>query len=576
MFEQTPRLDRATGVLLASAAGDALGWPQELQGNIVGGKKTRLSADPQPQFVSWLRNGGNRFSGVYPDPVAAGEYSDDTQLTCSVARAALRGADWLEWLRTVEFPSWTLYQRGGGAAVLRAANSWAQGVPPWDSGETSRKRASAIRFRAAGGNGVAMRISPHVLWVEANVVEAEREQVLIERVMADGMNTHGHPRALIGALVYGAALSFALGSRETVGYGELVKAAREGAVAFERIEHTVPEQMWSVANVEDYRREWEEVRFEVHRDLDLVEESLSRGAMSDDADLMRSIGGLGRSGGAGTTTVVGAVYFASRAAARPLSGLLSAAFLQDADTDTLASLVGGLLGAIHGTAWLRPLSQIQDREYLSELAADLVTGSNRAQKWPEVPVVSAKGPFIDDLFSERPSAVGVFPDGRTYRVLKVENISTDGRAARASLMLDDGQSILVDHVRARLRPSAAVEPKERRTGRLATEHRSDAHPLRVQTVLLTPDVAGLTRYYARLLDVELEVQARELIVHPTLRFREVEGQTSGGNGGVVVEFLVADVERAAILLGSVVDRTRGRASAAGFDPDGRTVRVSAR
>jgi hypothetical protein len=56
--------------------------------------------------------------------------------------------------------------------------------------------------------------------------------------------------------------------------------------------------------------------------------------------------------GSGTVSAVAAVYLASRFGARPVDGLLSAAFLRKADTDTLAPLTDALPGAPHGTRWL--------------------------------------------------------------------------------------------------------------------------------------------------------------------------------------------------------------------------------
>lgn len=86
----------------------------------------------------------------------AGEYSDDTQLLLAVARACLAGNQWLEHLRVVELPFWPTYQRGGGRAALTACRAWQDSSPPWAS-------TKAASYFAAGANGAAMRIAPHVL-----------------------------------------------------------------------------------------------------------------------------------------------------------------------------------------------------------------------------------------------------------------------------------------------------------------------------------------------------------------------------------------------------------------------------
>src|SRR3954452_25431026 len=64
--------DRAAGVLLAQACGDALGVPYEFQ--------PTLSADDEPRMLGGgLRN------------YAPGEYSDDTQIAVCIAEAAAQG-----------------------------------------------------------------------------------------------------------------------------------------------------------------------------------------------------------------------------------------------------------------------------------------------------------------------------------------------------------------------------------------------------------------------------------------------------------------------------------------------------
>ncbi|WP_079062736.1 ADP-ribosylglycohydrolase family protein [Streptacidiphilus griseoplanus] len=72
-------IDRAAGVLLGAAVGDALGVPYEFQ--------PRLGEDQQPRMI-----GGGL------GPYEPGEYSDDTQMQVCIAQVAATGAD----LRTPE------------------------------------------------------------------------------------------------------------------------------------------------------------------------------------------------------------------------------------------------------------------------------------------------------------------------------------------------------------------------------------------------------------------------------------------------------------------------------------------
>ncbi len=65
--------DRAIGVLLASAAGDALGVPYEFG---IG----KLEGEPEQL--------GGGLGGIAP-----GQWSDDTEMACAIAEVAATGAD---------------------------------------------------------------------------------------------------------------------------------------------------------------------------------------------------------------------------------------------------------------------------------------------------------------------------------------------------------------------------------------------------------------------------------------------------------------------------------------------------
>ena len=64
-----------------------------------------------------------------------------------------------------------------------------------------------------------------------------------------------------------------------------------------------------------------------------------------------------------------AVYLTARYAAQPAQGVLRAAFATRSDTDTIAAMAGGLLGALAGTDWVpREWFSVQDCEYLRRIA----------------------------------------------------------------------------------------------------------------------------------------------------------------------------------------------------------------
>ena len=89
----TPALvAKGVGALQALAAGDALGWPQEMRGS---GRRT--GSRPTVAFHDWVRRAGGRFH-AHEETIRAGEYSDDTQLSFAVARALLSTSRWAECL----------------------------------------------------------------------------------------------------------------------------------------------------------------------------------------------------------------------------------------------------------------------------------------------------------------------------------------------------------------------------------------------------------------------------------------------------------------------------------------------
>ena len=126
---------RSRGAFLGAAVGDALGWPQEQNSNIVGGDRNRY-VDATPAFRDWERYGGGQYQ-KYIDLVPAGSYSDDTQLMLATGRA-LQSGDWFEALTRRELPLFLLYSRGAGGATLRACRAWATGLEPWVSGKAQK------------------------------------------------------------------------------------------------------------------------------------------------------------------------------------------------------------------------------------------------------------------------------------------------------------------------------------------------------------------------------------------------------------------------------------------------------
>lgn len=184
--------EKYTGALIGAAIGDALGWPNEQNSKNISKNKNSIRT-----YVEWNRRAGGRY-WPHEEKICVGEYSDDTQLIIATARSLLRGRQWSNFFRQAELPAWLKYERGGGGATKRAAQKWADNISPWD--EKSNSPLEIKDYFMAGGNGVAMRIIPHIFKNEENI------EKIMAQVVLNGMYTHGHPRALIGAMLYAMAV----------------------------------------------------------------------------------------------------------------------------------------------------------------------------------------------------------------------------------------------------------------------------------------------------------------------------------------------------------------------------------
>lgn len=357
---ENQKLDKWLGALVGAAVGDALGWPYEQNSKNI----NKSNPKDKEMFQKWKRRDGGRFWS-HNEEIYPGEYSDDTQLIIATARSLRYGSSWNKIFTKVELPAWLSYERGGGGATKRAAEVWRKGSNPWNL--EKEKKADVQKYFNAGGNGVAMRILPHVIWNEGSWNEVAHQ------VFLNGIFTHGHPRALIGALVYADALIFLQNNEKTLGYGELVDyllARKEKWGSFPNVQ-----KLDSWMNAADtilkntYMDLWIEVTEEVMNQLKAVKEGLEQGALDMGSEVLEKLGCFDKKvNGSGTVTAVAAIYLASKYASSPRLAITEAAYLNNADTDTLASMVGGLLGMLHGSEFLSvSWLDVQDYEYLKKL-----------------------------------------------------------------------------------------------------------------------------------------------------------------------------------------------------------------
>jgi hypothetical protein len=214
-----------------------------------------------------------------------------------------------------------------------------------------------------------MRILPHAL------LKDQTTDLLFRQIFLNGITTHAHPRALLGAQLYGYALWIAARLAGSLKYGELIEHLLDAWIIWsEPPELSDQIKGWAAAAdrvlSDSYIKVWNDVVEELRLALKICQTAVAKGALSTGREVIAELGVFHPdTGGTGTVSALASLYLASRYAAEPITGLLEAAFAKGADTDTIASMVGGLLGALHGREWIHPeWESIQDKNYLLKVA----------------------------------------------------------------------------------------------------------------------------------------------------------------------------------------------------------------
>ncbi len=289
----TSRDDRIEGVLLATAAGDALGAPYEFQ-------------PPRGPELDVVMAGGG--------PWEPGEWTDDTAMAIAIAEVAATGSDlrdratqdaivtrWREWSRGAKDVG---IQTG---SVLRSATL--DGVITAERARATSEKLHRQTGRSAG-NGSLMRTAPVAL------AYLDDEDGLVQAARSVSALTHYDPEACDACVLWCNAI------RHAVLTGEL--DIRVG------LRHLHPQS----------RAVWE-------RRLDVAE-------VSRPADFPNNgwvVTALQAAWSAVATTPVPQNDPASGVfRADHLRLALDAAVRAGFDTDTVAAIAGGLLGAAHGAS----------------------------------------------------------------------------------------------------------------------------------------------------------------------------------------------------------------------------------
>jgi len=577
---------RVEGAFTALAAGDALGWPQEFIS-----RKYRVQ--PTASFRDWERRGGGRF---YPhtEIIRAGEYSDDTQLTLAIARSRLTaGSSWWSYFTRNELPLWTLYERGGGGATKRAAMSWVRGVAPWKQPDGE----AVARYFEAGGNGVAMRVVPHAIFH----AEADDPSALLKDVLVDGTATHGHPRALVGAAAYAYAAWWLLRAQHTVGFGELLTVLLDTSSVWGAAPSSAKKEWFDAANgsLRDYEKLWAGVVEETRHLLQLARKGLEEGALATDDDVLNRMGAFSKEKGSGTVSAAAAVYLAARHAAQPLQGVLRAAFALGSDTDTIAAMTGGLVGALGGSDWLPPeWGAVQDIQYLRQIANKVAARATPEGATPEHPPITQKAldTIMDSLVRGHEGDLD-FGGARQARVVDLYRLTPSTPSINVAgwqLATSDGQTLYITKIGKKSKEELTQAAAQRRPSEPPAKQ-SPARPeerleVRAGGVKLTAsNLAASAAFYERL-GLAHTRKSNRFVQFGALSL--VDAQTAVDlSGGIVtlepankrnrIELHVSDIHTAharvlALGAGSVqqiVEMPWGERSFHCVDPDGNVVEV---
>ena len=340
--------------LLLSAAGDSLGWPQEFA--------LRKPESPIESYVRWKKLVGGRYWG-YEDVINPGDYSDDTQLTLSVARSIDTSGRFVpEHFAYLELPLWLNYERGGGGSIKAASRNIRKKTSTWF---TNFYNTGRYGYRNAGANGAAMRNLPIAL------VNMHNEERFIFDTFKNCIITHGHPRAIIGSILIGGAQIYFLNNDQIIVddlleyINRLLQTSIKVAGNDDKIKYWLELQNSSSAFTKDY----ENTIREATCFMKSMKEYLPR-EEKEYFNLTRAFDR--RFKGSGVSTTACAIYLALKYIQEPEIALLRAANMVGSDTDTIASFVGSLVG-VHNIDVLNSkkirdlIFQLQDYHYFKEI-----------------------------------------------------------------------------------------------------------------------------------------------------------------------------------------------------------------
>lgn len=352
----TNTIENTVNSSLWAAYGDALGFISELADRRLLVKRT--GEDHVSHLVGWTRQIGGIYGPLVSIPI--GGYSDDTQLRVSTSRAINHNNHFdINAFSKVELPVWSSYALGAGLASKIAAESLGKKTVTWYNNFYQSKK---VNYILSGGNGAAMRIQPHV-WA---CKTPEKVDSFILDIIKNTLTTHGHPRAVAGAVFHSLCLSHVVTFRQIPSISD--------ARLFLHWINEIPNIILADINLNTawiplfesrssmgLKDVYQDVYNELVHLLDRVEvwlkdKNLTYTSLVKELDLReKSIRG------SGTLTTVAALAASYLKLDNLSSLMLDIVNELGTDTDSIATMVGALRGYIEGT---RPPQELQDQAYL--------------------------------------------------------------------------------------------------------------------------------------------------------------------------------------------------------------------
>ncbi len=326
---------RFAGCLLGTAIGDALGMgyvgrsAAEIQA--AGGGSQYVPATGFSMAISLPV--GEYGATEIGQPLEAGQFTEDTQLTIALAQA--------------------LIEEGG----LFVGESWAHALVRWVNAEPRSSGTStiqaALQLRTGGvewdeaadpdgaGSGAAARVAPVGL-LYCHDAETRRRVAVTQALV-----THGHPDAQAAALAMAEAIAL------------LVAAPSPTSGTFQGARF--------LRNIEEVLRHASPGYEEMARCITMAADLLADGV--DRSDALRVIGCSGWC----REAVPAALYTFASLPDNPAEAIADAIRLTGGATDTIGSMTGALVGAAHGASAL-PNSwkaELEESERIADLGTTL-------------------------------------------------------------------------------------------------------------------------------------------------------------------------------------------------------------